>query len=148
MPVTPGCCRCSITCWNLTSVIIPLNSVWTFASVCGRPRSLLRLLMQSSWRSTRANQRGEWGKKWMQSPRRVALTICRPKGRRNDISLSINLVPNVIQYAMTAPETTQMDSSTRRVPRRFGGEISEIYSGAPLNDHICQQAVSVGCIVI
>lgn len=39
-----------------------------------------------------------------------------------------------MKNAMTTPEVMEMDSRTRSVPRRFGGDISEIYSGAPYED--------------
>lgn len=62
----------------------------------------------------------------MPTPSRVAQTICKPSSSLNAISPCMSLVPNVIQNAITTPETMEIDSKPRSVPRRFGGEISEI----------------------
>lgn len=135
-PLAPGCRFCCARCWKLTSATIPWNSACTRSSVLGRPRSFVKLLRQSSWRLARASQRGEYGKKWIPAPRRVAVTICSPKGSRKDASLGRWRVPNVIQNAMTTPDVMDIDSRTRSVPRRFGGEISEMYSGAPWREEV------------
>lgn len=130
MPVAPGCVFSCTSRWNSTSVIIPLYSFWTRSSVGGSFRNLLRLARHSSRRLTRASQRGEYGKKWIPMPNTVAGTICKAKGNRKEASLVIYRVPKETQKEITTPDTIEIDSSTRRVPRSSGGEISEIYRGA------------------
>ncbi len=39
----------------------------------------------------------------------IAETICRPRGRRKEISPDRYLVPKVIQKAMTTPVTIEID---------------------------------------
>lgn len=117
-----------------TSARMSYHSFKTRASVVGSWRNLARLSRASLSRPLETSHRGENGRKVMPAPRIKPGMVWRRNGSRQDHSPEIYCVPYVIQNAITIPDTMLNSSRTRRAPRISGGEISDMYSGATMDN--------------